>query len=129
MFSKIDGCHFCDIVTFPPVIGINLNSTEREFEPCWWVHFWRNWNCSLEILIKYMTQIKDMILRTLDYEWLIVEYHVLTKLELIIIEAISCLNEFNHFHQNNCLAFLSIQVGIRVLITVFWKTETIKEIG
>ena len=54
---------FVTMSLFRTVNEINLNSTETEFEPSWWVHFWRNWNCSFEIHIKYMTQIKDMILR------------------------------------------------------------------
>ena len=81
-----------DIVTFLSVNLINLNSIETEFEPCWWVHFWRKSNFRLEIQIKYMTQIKDMILRTLDYEWFIVEIHVVTLLKSNMIWAISCLN-------------------------------------
>ena len=91
-FQKLMAVTFVTMSLFRTVNEINLNSTETEFEPSWWVHFWRNWNCSFEIHIKYMTQIKDMILRTLNYEWFIVEYHVLDLLKLNIIQAISCLS-------------------------------------
>ena len=85
-FQKLMAVIFVTLSLFRTVNETNLNSTETEFEPFWWVHFWRRWNFSFEIHIKYM------ILKTLDYEWLIDEFHVITYLKLNLIFAISCLN-------------------------------------